>query len=133
MATLKHGAFDHVSGDELHLVSLFFCAAGFQAGSLGRHLVCFFLLTHTRTLTERWKMLLSALVTPRCRSFFHGDGEAAPRGLMWEPSGDRAGLTDPRRTGQPDRASGRLNSCPNAHKCADKGHRSDCTSPPTSL
>lgn len=40
-------------------------------------------------------MLLSALVTPGCCSFFHGDGEAAPRGLMWEASGDRAGLADP--------------------------------------
>lgn len=53
MATLKHGAFDHVAGDELHLVSLFLCAAGFQAGSLGRHLVCFFLLTHAHTRSHR--------------------------------------------------------------------------------
>lgn len=118
------------------LCLLFFNRLDFSTRLLERHLLFFprNKHTHTHALAERWKMLLSELVTPGWRSFFFFFfTEVAPQGLMWEWSGDRAGLTSttpplPKRMGLPDQkhrrtcASGRLNSCLNAQKCADKGH-----------
>lgn len=61
---------------------------------------------HTLSYTEVENALERARHARVAQLFFHGDGEAVPRGLMWEPSGDRAGLTDPRRMGQLDQRRG---------------------------